>query len=61
MPSCWATRISVARVEIATPSQIDQPASSGVKISWASRSMPRSSDGATPGRAKSSTQAKNKR
>jgi hypothetical protein len=34
MPSCWATRISLARVEIATPSQIDQPASSSVKISW---------------------------
>ena len=55
-PSCWATRTSLDRVEIAMPTQIDQPASSGVKTSWASRSGPRISADATPGWAKSSTQ-----
>ncbi len=30
VPSCWATRTSVTRDEIAIPAQMDQPASSGV-------------------------------
>jgi len=35
--------MSPARVEMAMPTQIDQPATSGVKITWASTSGPRSS------------------
>ena len=42
------------------PTQIDQAASSGVKSSWASRSGARRSADATPGWAKSSTQARKK-
>ena len=49
MPSCWATRTSLERAEIAMPTQIDQPASSGVNTSWASRSGPCSSAEATAG------------
>src|SRR5215218_10349426 len=49
VPSCCATRKSPALVEIATPIQIDQPASSGVKSSWASRSGPRRRADATVG------------
>ena len=36
--SCWATRTSLDRVEIAMPTQIDQAASSGVKSNWATMS-----------------------
>ncbi len=42
------------------PTQIDQPASSGVKSSWASMSEPRMTAEATAGSAKSSTQARKK-
>jgi len=35
VPSCWAARTSVDRAEIAVPTQIDQPASSGANKSWA--------------------------
>ena len=31
MPSCWATRTSLARDETAMPTQIDHPASRGAK------------------------------
>ena len=31
--SCWAARTSLMRVEMAMPTQIDQPAMSGVKSS----------------------------
>ena len=34
--SCWATRTSLARVEMPMPTQIDQSARSGVKRIWAS-------------------------
>ena len=49
MPSCCATRMSLDRAEIAMPTQIDQPARSGVKSSWARRSGPRRSADATAG------------
>ena len=50
MASCPAVRGSLHRAEMAMPTQIDQVARSGVKTSWASRSGPRMSAGATPGR-----------
>ena len=34
--SCWATRTSLARVEMPIPTQIAQSASSGVNRIWAS-------------------------
>jgi hypothetical protein len=56
--NCWATRVSFDRVEIRMATQIDHPASSGVKQSCASRSGRRMSADATAGAAKSSTQAR---
>ena len=58
--NCCATRTSFDRVEIMMAIQIDQPASSGVKKSWASRSGGRTRADVTAGAAKSSTQAKNR-
>ena len=55
MASWPAVRGSLARVEIAMPTQIDQVARRGVNTSWATRSGPRMRAPATPGWANSST------
>jgi len=54
-PSCCATLASLDLAEIAMPTHIDQVASSGVKITWASRSGPWINADATPGCANSTT------
>jgi len=55
IPSCWAARTSSERAEMAMPTQIDQPASKGVKSSWTSRRDPLNTADATSGGAKSAT------
>ena len=47
--SCWATRISLERAEIAIPTQIDQPASNGVNSSWTSTCEPAKTAESMPG------------
>jgi hypothetical protein len=42
VPTCWATRASLTRAEIVMLIQTPIQASSGVKMSWASRTSGRS-------------------
>jgi hypothetical protein len=58
VPSCCATRTSLERMEMAMPTHIDQPASSGVNSSWVSRWELSKTAEATAGRANKRAQAR---